>query len=289
MLHEKAVKSLQNIRVLTLAVNVPGPAAAARLRQLGATVVKVEPPTGDPLAQFCPAWYKALAVGQEVVRLNLKDPGERAQLDRFLEQSDCFLTATRPAALERLSLSWSQLHARYPRLSQVAIVGFPTPKENIAGHDLTYQAAMGLITPPQLPRTLLADLACAERVVSTALALLLARERYRDGGYEQVSLVEAIEPFADPLRYGITAPGQLLGGGLPGYNLYGTQQGWIAVAALEPHFWQRLERELDLSGADQEALQRVFLTRTATDWETWAAARDLPMAAVRDSPFPPAC
>jgi crotonobetainyl-CoA:carnitine CoA-transferase CaiB-like acyl-CoA transferase len=66
------MKPLQGIRVLTLATNLPGPVAVARLYQLGASVTKVEPPQGDALAHSRPDWYRALHQGQEVLRLNLK-------------------------------------------------------------------------------------------------------------------------------------------------------------------------------------------------------------------------
>src|SRR5262249_8587140 len=81
---EVLMEPLENIRVLTLAVNLPGPLAVARLRQLGAAVVKVEPPEGDPLARVKPDWYRALHEGQEVFRLNLKDAEGRARLDTWL-------------------------------------------------------------------------------------------------------------------------------------------------------------------------------------------------------------
>ena len=121
---EVLMKPLENIRVLTLAVNLPGPLAAARLHQLGAAVVKVEPPGGDALAQASPDWYRELHEGQEIVRLNLKDAEDRARLDTWLGRADLLLTATRPAALRRLGLAWAELHARYPRLCQVALVGY---------------------------------------------------------------------------------------------------------------------------------------------------------------------
>jgi crotonobetainyl-CoA:carnitine CoA-transferase CaiB-like acyl-CoA transferase len=277
-------KPLHGTRVLTLAVNVPGPAAAARLCELGATVVKVEPPEGDPLAQANPDWYEALASRQKVIRLNLKETDDRARLDEFLGESDLLLTSTRPAALERLGLDWPKLHGRYPRLSHTAIVGYAAPEDNFPGHDLTYQAGLGLLTPPQLPRALIADLAGAERAVSASLALLLGRELGLDADYVQVPLAEAAAFFAQPLRYGITAPGGQLGGGLPNYDLYRARKGWICVAALEPHFWQKLLDELRLQTAGGEELASVFLSRTAEEWESWAAERDLPIAAVRQTP-----
>ena len=277
------MKPLRGTQVLVLAVNVPGPAAAARLHELGATVVKVEPPEGDPLAKANQGWYQALVSRQKVIRLNLKETGDRTRLDALLGESDLLLTATRPAALERLGLGWPELHSRYPRLSHTAIVGYPAPKENVPGHDLTYLAGLGLLTPPELPRTLLADMAGAERAVSASLALLLGRELGQGTGYAQVPLAEAAAFFAEPLRYGITVPGGMLGGGLPSYNLYRARDGWISLAALEPHFRQKLLNELGLQTADREELARVFLTRAAEEWQTWAAERDLPIAALRQA------
>ncbi|MBV9455058.1 MAG: CoA transferase [Rubrobacter sp.] len=280
------MKVLRGMQVLVLAVNVPGPAAAARLHELGATVVKIEPPEGDPLAEANQDWYEAFVSGLKVVQLNLKETGDRTRLDALLGETDLLVTALRPVALERLELGWSELHSKYPRLSQTAIVGYPPPKQNVSGHDLTYLAGLGLLTPPELPRTLLADLAGAERAVSASLTLLLGRELGQGTGYAQVPLTEAAAFFAEPLRYGVTAPGGMLGGKLPSYNLYQAREGWISLAALEPHFRQKLMDELGLQTADREELARVFLTRAAEEWQTWAAERDLPLAALREASPP---
>lgn len=278
------MKPLESLCVLTLAVNLPGPLAAARLRQFGAAVVKVEPPDGDPLEGVSPDWYRALHDGQQVVRLDLKDAAGRARLGPLLDRADLLITATRPAALARLGLAWEDLHPRHPRLCRVAIVGHPAPHEDLPGHDLTYQARAGLVTPPHLPRTCLADLAGAQEVVSAALGLLLARERGRGVGEVRVSLAEAADRFAEPLRQGLTAPGGVLGGGFPGYRLYRAREGWVALAALEPRFRQRLAEGLGLSELDPNQLQEVLSGRTALEWEAWGARRDVPLVAVRELP-----
>jgi alpha-methylacyl-CoA racemase len=265
------IEPLAGIRIVTLAVNTPGPVAAARLRALGGDVTKVEPPQGDPLEAVSPEWYAELAEGQTVVRLDLKQPADRAQFDQLLADSQLLLTSQRPAALARLGIS------ACADLCHVAIVGHAAPDQEIAGHDLTYVAAHGLVDPPGLPRTLIADLAGAERAVSAALALLLAGR----GGYAEVSLAEAAESFAAPLRHGLTLSGGLLGGGLPLYGLYETREGWIAVAALEPRFRDGLQRELALDELSAAALADSFRARSATEWERWARERDLPVAAVR--------
>lgn len=278
---QQATTPLDGVRVLTLAVNVPGPAAAARLRAMGAAVLKVEPPGGDPLAAACPAWYEELRAGQTVRRLDLKEPSGRAALMELLAESDLLLTSMRRPALARLGLDWPSLHAAFSRLSQVAIAGYAAPRDDEPGHDLTYLADEGLLAPPALPRTLLADLAGAERAVSAALALLLARERGSNAGYAEVSLAAVAAGFAAPLRHGLTAPGGALGGGAPSYNLYAAADGWVAVAALEPHFLRRLEGELGLTDATMTMLAGIFRTRSTGEWERWAVARDLPLRAVR--------
>lgn len=271
------------MQVVSLAVNLPGPVAAARLRSLGASVTKVEPPSGDLLARAAPAYYEDLGRGQKITTLDLKQPENRARLEGLLENADLLLTSSRSRALERLELGWKELSVRHPRLSQVAIVGHPAPDDDVPGHDLTYQAGLGLITPPDLPRTLLADLAGAERAVSAALALLLGRERGSGAGYAEVSLAESATDFAEPLRHGLTAPGGSLGGGLPEYNLYRTADAWVSVAALEPHFRRRLLDELGLEDAGYDDLAKIFASRSAGEWERWAAARDLPLAALREA------
>jgi len=276
---------LRDIRAVSLAVNLPGPLTAARLSSLGAQVIKVIPPQGDPLAWVSPQWHDCLQAGQEVITLDLKAPEGRAHLAEMLAESDLLLTATRPAALARLGLDWPTLAARHVRLCQIAIVGYPAPDENRAGHDLTYQATVGLLDPPRFPSLPLADYAGSERAVSAAFALFWTRERTGRGGYAEVSLVEALAPYADALRYGLLAPGTLLGGASPLYGLYPAREGWVAVAALEPHFRARLAQGLGVAELTAEALAAAFLTRTASEWDSWAAEQDIPLAAVQD-PLP---
>lgn len=272
------MQPLAGIKIVNLAANLPGPEAARRLRLLGAEVVKVEPPSGDPMELYNRQWYLDMAAGHRVVRLDLKSAAGRSELDSHLESADLLLSATRPAAMERLGLGWQALHDRFPRLCMVAITGFPAPRENEAGHDLTYQASLGLLTPPYMPRTLLADMAGAEQALGAALSLLLGRERGQGSGYAEIPLSEAAAAMALPLAYGCTADGAILGGGLPEYNIYQAGSGWIAVAALEPHFKQRLETVLNI--ATIEEYRQVFRQKSAIAWQEWAQELDIPIVAI---------
>jgi crotonobetainyl-CoA:carnitine CoA-transferase CaiB-like acyl-CoA transferase len=258
------------MRVVSLAVYVPVPYAAQRLTTLGADVTCVEPKAGDPLATWCPEYYAQLHKGQRVSRLDLKSTDGRAVFNTLLADADLLLTATRPSSLRRLGLGWEQLHAEYPRLSHVALVGWESPDDERPSHDLMLQARAGLTSPPNLPRTLIADLAAGERIVSAGLALLLGGRP----GCATVSLEAAATAFAEPYRFGLTTAGALLGGGLPGYRFYRAKDDWIAVAAIEPQFWSALVEAL---GRD---LDTAFSAETAEHWERWAGERGIPLVAV---------
>jgi alpha-methylacyl-CoA racemase len=287
---------LDGVRVVLFAVNVPGPVAAARLASMGAGITKIEPPGGDPLERYCPNWYRSLCRTASVRRLDLRDAEARAELHALLHDADLLLTSYRPSSLTRLGLDKASLERAHPSLAVVSIVGHPGRHSDIAGHDLTYQAREGLLSPPAMPRSLLADLSGAERAVSTSLALLLARARSvaegtagsqasaRTSWYREIALSDAVGDLGAPWRFGLTSANGLLGGTYPMYRLYAARDGWIAVAALEPQFAERLAAELGVTEATHEALERVFSQDTADSWEVWAAARDLPIAAVREQP-----
>ena len=273
---------LEGLRVVSTALNLPGPAACARLRDLGAGVTKVEPPAGDPFQAYCGGWYQRLHAGMVVERLDLKSDAGREALHALLDPADLLVTAQRPSALARLGLDSTSLAARHPRLCHVAITGHPAPEEETPGHDLTYLALHGLLTPPALPATLYADMAGAERAVSTALALVISRDRTGRGHAAAAPLEDGARMLAQPLHEGLTRPGALLGGGLAGYNVYATRTGWIAVAALEPHFARNLAQALGFEALSVETLRQRFATDSAENWEAWARERDLPVVALRN-------
>jgi alpha-methylacyl-CoA racemase len=272
---------LEGVKIISLALNVPGPVAAARLTKLGAEVTKVEPLAGDATKTAAPALYESLCQGQTVLRLDLKSLEGRAELDSLLGNADLLLASFRPSALQRMELDWESLHARHPKLCFVGIIGYPAPHQERTGHDLTYQSDLGLVRPPQMPPTLFIDLAGAERAVSMALALLNRSARKGQAGCAWVSLHECARDLAAPLKAGLTTSNGLLGGAYPLYGFYRANDGWIAIAALEPHFAEKLLSELGLKKADRKELERIFLQRKAASWEKWAAELDLPLAAVR--------
>lgn len=277
---------LAGLRVVTTALNLPGPAACSRLRDLGATVAKVEPPTGDPFEAYCPTWYARLHESVAVHRLDLKAPEGKRAMDELLLEADLFVTAQRPSALARLGLGAQALAERFPRLCHVAIVGHPPPREEVPGHDLTYLAQAGILWPPALPCTLYGDMAGAERAVTTALALIIARDRHRPAQAAYAPLSDAADWLALPRAYGLTTPGALLGGEHAGYNVYPAKRGWVAVAALEPHFAKALAAALEIDVLRADRVAARFATEDAEHWEAWARPRDLPIVALRTASPP---
>lgn len=274
-------RPLAGVEVVSLAVNLPGPLAAARLAELGASVTKVEPPSGDPLAAAAPRWYRSLVQAQTVVALDIKQDADRAELDELLATADLLITSMRPTALARLGLAQPQ--QRFPRLSLIEIVGHADEPE-VPGHDLNYQAVHATLTPPQLPTVPVADMLGAERAVSTALAALVRRAESGVAQPYRVALEEAAARAGDAVRYRLTGPGAVLGGVFPGYGIYPCRDGHIALGAIEPHFFLRT---LETFGADgsHESLRDAFADKTIAELEAIAARVDIPLNGIRIPPI----
>lgn len=255
------------MRIVSIAQNVPGPVAVARLVAEGATAVKIEPPSGDQLERFCKSWYDELHAGVAIERINLKTT-QRFALTALLEGADVFLASQRPSSLVRLGVDADTLHRTYPQLRHVNIVGNTASPEE-PGHDLTYQAQAGLIGT-SMPLTLIGDMIGADRAYAA-----IKDAMHEPGSTRVIGLFDALHDLAAPLRHGLTAPGGWLNGGNPAYAIYPAKTGAVAVAALEPHFRARLYEGLGLDdGADPRT---KFLSKTAEEWEQWAKQRDLPL------------
>ena len=284
---------LQGTRVLSLALNLPGPAALMRCRRMGATCVKLEPPWGDPMAHYSPAAYAQLHQGVKVIEADLKSDSGQKLLQRELAKTDVLLTSFRPSALEKLGLGWSKLHPAYPSLSQVAIVGGPGERAEEPGHDLTYLADNGLVPGIELPATLYADMSGSLMASEAVLqAALLQQERYAGTGtahtgvFIEVALSQAAQYLALPRQWGLTQLGGSVGGAHAGYAVYRCKDGRVAVAALEPHFAAALctaagapasDSRAMFEPATHEAIAAFFATQTRRQLDRLALERDIPL------------
>ncbi len=242
-------QALRGVRILSLALNLPGPAALMRCQQMGATCTKLEPPapagaaanqSGVPMAAYCSAAYDAMHSGVHHVQADLKTPAGQQALHAALAATDVLITSFRPSALPKLGLAWDTLRAQYPALSQVAIIGAPGARADEPGHDLTYLAENDLVTGLDLPPTLYADMGGSLAASEAVLQAVLHQRMLGTGIYLEVALSDAAAYLALPRAWGLTQTGSAVGGGHAGYRVYPCADGRVAMAALEPHFAARL-------------------------------------------------
>jgi crotonobetainyl-CoA:carnitine CoA-transferase CaiB-like acyl-CoA transferase len=252
---------------------LPGPFASRELLRLGARVVRVETPDGDPLRSVAPGWDAALNAGKESVVWDLEqDPGLGPAL---AARADVVLEGFRPGVAERLGVGASDLPQSVVYCS---VTGFGAGNLR-AGHDLNYAGWAGLLadTAPALPPVQVADLAGGSLfAVIEILAALLERQLTGRGKHLIVSMTHNTHRLAAHRLRG--EPERTLTGGLACYRMYETADGrFLTVTAVELKFWQRLceligrpdlvERHYE---RDQEALaaelEPAFRSRPLSEW-----------------------
>lgn len=284
---------LRGVRILSLALNLPGPAALRRCAAMGAQCTKLEPlaPAGsasaDPVHTYCPEAYNALHKDIARLQVDLKSPEGQAQLHSELARSDVLLTSFRPAALQKLGLAWDALQKRYPQLSMVRIFGATGEGADIPGHDITYQAEAGLLPGGQMPASLMADMTGALMASEAVLQTQMHRLRSGAGALLDVGLFEAAQWLAQPLHWGLSAPQGDVGGAHAGYRTYRCEDGVVAIAALEPHFAARLCAAAGLpargdvdtmrEASTHEAITRFMGERSVAHLREMAQQQDIPL------------
>ncbi len=250
---------LSGLRVLDLTRNLPGPFATRLLADLGATIVKVEPPEGDP-ARPLAALFEALNHGKECRTIDFRSSADLDRLRAWVQEADVLLDSFRPGVLQGLGLDAATLHALNPRLVMVSITGYGQhgPWAQKAGHDLNFMALSGVLDQMRAPTGELAlsnvqwgDLAGGSAMACIAvLAAVFEAQKTGQGRHLDVSMVhglhaqlvmpQATGAMLAPLLGRRPGAGEdLLNGVLPCYNLYATQDGrHLAVGALEFKFWK---------------------------------------------------
>jgi len=290
-----AFQPLQGFRILSLALNLPGPAALMRCHAMGAQCSKLEPIapdgslTADPMHAYSLEAYEQLHQGIELLQANLKTDAGQRLLHKQLAKTDVLLTSFRPSALDKLGLSWESLQSQHPRLCMVRIFGSTEALAvDHAGHDLTYQAQAGLVDSGHLPASLFADMTGAVMASEAVLQTLLARAHSDAGHCMDIGLAQAAEWLALPRQWQMTTPDGDVGGAHAGYGMYRCKNGWVALAALEPHFAQRLCNTVglpDTDGSTQSmrnpsvhlAVQNFLLRHTCEELAAMAKQSDIPL------------
>lgn len=268
---------LRGVRVVDLTWNLPGPYASLHLAALGADVLKIEPPKGDP-ARFVPALFDRLNAGKRTLRLDLQDPADRARLAEEIRAADVVLEGFRPGVAERLGCGPEQVRALAPKAIYCSITAFGREGERrgVPGHDLNAQAwagvchlARGRGDVPQGLALPIADFGAAQAAVSSVLAALLARAQDGRGRVLDVAMIDTPLAWADVWsrvdlaadarraapRWSRRALAPLLSRldrqrlhALPHYRAYPCGDGkWLALGIVdEGHFWRKLCAELGL-------------------------------------------
>jgi alpha-methylacyl-CoA racemase len=271
------VQPLAETLVVDFTRYLPGAYASRELSRLGARVVRVEPPGGDPMRSTATAWDTALRAGSESVVCDL--PREASFARALCERANVVLEGFRPGVAKRLGIGPDDVPETTVYCS---ITGFGDVARHRlrAGHDVNYLGWAGVLVdaPDQLPPIQIADLAAgALGAVTQVLAGLLERERTGRGPRIVISMTHRSHDLVAHRLGGEPVP-KLLTGGLACYRIYATADGrHLTLGALEPKFFSRLcelvdrpqlaERQFD---EDQEALAaefaEVFATRPLEEW-----------------------
>jgi crotonobetainyl-CoA:carnitine CoA-transferase CaiB-like acyl-CoA transferase len=250
---------LAGVRVVSLAEQYPGPYATMLLADLGADIVMVERPGGGDPARRFPGLFAALCRNKRSVALDLKSAGGMADFLALVDTADAVMEGFRPGVMDRLGIGADALRARKPELVFVSISSFGQtgPNAAVAGHDLSIQAAAGMIDVPlgqeatlALPVLPLADIASAMFAAMGVVTALFARGRSGRGCCVDVSMFDSLAswmtPFLVPPANGL--PTRILPPLDPGYGLFMTadrRQLTLSIAG-EDHMWSALCRLLGL-------------------------------------------
>jgi alpha-methylacyl-CoA racemase len=266
-------RPLDGMLVVDLTRYLPGAFASAELLRLGARVVRLEAPGGDPMRASAPSWYDALNAGKESVACEL--PAEAAFARALLGRADVVLESFRPGVAARLGVGPEDAPARVVYCS-ITGFGLGGRHEQRACHDLNYLGWAGALedTAPALPPVQVADLAAgALGAVTEVLAALLAG----GGARIVVSMTHGSHRFVSHRLAGDPLP-RFLTGGLACYRVYETADGrLLTVGALEPVFFARLCElvgrpelaERQFAGEQEELaaeLAQVFSRKPLEDW-----------------------
>ncbi len=291
---------LSDIKILDLTSNLPGPYATTLLCDLGAEVLKIErPPKGDPARRTLGSGragsprFTAVNRGKRSLTLNLKTEAAKEIFIKLLDRYDTVIEGFRPGVMDRLGLGYQVLRKRRPDLIYVAVTGFGQdgPLADRAGHDVTYQALAGTAIlnggpdgRPTLPGFQAADLAGGSAMaVIGLLAAVRRRDKTGRGAFVDVSMLDGLFSMASFSLAAVLGgedggrAGQgLLTGALPCYQIYRTADGrFMALGALEPHFWERFCRAIgredliDQAAGGRAVIEEVagiMAARTQAEW-----------------------
>jgi alpha-methylacyl-CoA racemase len=243
--------------VVEVATRLPGPFAAALLLALGARVIKIEPPRGDPLRLLEPEMFRLVNAGKESMCLDLKSDADQLRLRQVMARADVLVTNLRPSAQSRLGIDAEAIRAYRPELVHLSLTGFAADPER-SGHDINYLAETGVLRlfglgpGSELPLLAIpiADVGGALFGALAVVAGLFARRSGRQPRAVVVPLQSAAGVLALPGLATVldSTPGQ--GAATTERPAYGTfetaDRCWVAIGAMEDAQWTHLASLLRL-------------------------------------------
>ena len=237
---------LDGVRVLDLSVWRPGPYATQLLAEIGADVIKVEPPGGDPMRAY-PELFASLSANKRSIVLDLKSDGDRARALELAAVADVMIEGFRPGVAARLGVAYSDVATGNAGIVYCSVSGMGQsgPLTLAPGHDVNYQAWAGALAPdggvPVSSKLPIADLAGGMAAAFAICAALVRRARTGEGDYIDVAMSDVLATWtgaAVPRASGVDARAR----SVPGYGIFATRDGgYIALGVItEPHFWRGL-------------------------------------------------
>lgn len=248
--------ALQGIRVLDVTYYVPGPYAGMRLAEMGADVIKVEPPAGEP-ARHMSGGHVHLAnnKGKTIIHLDLKSKEGRKKMLELVKEADALIETFRPGVMKKLGLDYETLRRINPGLVYCSLSGYGQegPLASLGSHDLNYLALSGVLDQmadasgnPVHPRNTFADYTGGLLASEQILAALLGRFRTGKGVHLDIALAEVMAEFQGNHdiyhEAGVSDEGiPEISGTILNYGIYETKDGrHVALGALEEKFWRNL-------------------------------------------------
>ena len=249
---------LSGVRVLDLSIWRPGPYATQLLVELGADVVKIEPPGGDPMRVF-PTLFAVLNAGKRSAAVDLKDATGKASVLEAAAEADVVVEGFRPGVVSGLGVDDESVRRVNRNVVYCSISGYGQhgPLAEHPGHDINYQAWAATLEPrtpddePVVPRPPIADLAGGAYAALAVCAALVQRSRTGEGESIDVSMTDVLASWTGAVPPLTLPHGQAVGGQVAGYGTFQTADGgWIALGVIsEDHFWTGLTHTLGLDDA----------------------------------------
>jgi len=256
---------LDGVRVLDLTMWRPGPYATQLLAQLGADVIKVEPPGGEPMRAF-PGHFDLLNQHKRSVVLDLKDPSNLARCLELAAGAEVFVESYRPGVADRLGVGHEAMLALNPGLVYCSLSGYGAygSLSALPGHDVNYRAYSGAL-PPGAESQDVDDLPVADMAAATmgAFAMTAACLKARAtglGDHIDLGMADVLAHWVGTVPERSGRDQEAAHGPLPGYGVYTTKDGGKITLGVvsEQRLWAATCRALDLvEHADVPFAERV--------------------------------